>query len=350
MNFPKKMNNKAISKALAMGIIASSMMPIVNTDERVSGEKNTTDTQNSRSSAKYAQVTCNTLNVRKGSSTKYAIAGTITKGTKVKYISTCSNGWYKVEYKGSIRYVSNKYTKIVNGSSQNNGSSENNNSSSTNNDVIKKVGKVNISSLNVRSGAGTKYGVKRTIKKGDVVGILKTYSSGWTKVKLSSSSTGYVSAKYLSIKSGNSSDIKVSTSSNSSSSTSNSSTTSNKNLQKVLSTVKAQVGKPYVYGAAGPNSFDCSGLTYYAYKQVGTYLNRSSRAQASNGTYVSKSNLKPGDLVFFNSGSNTIRHVGMYVGNGQFVHSPSPGKSVKYENLNSSYYVKGYVTARRIIK
>ena len=113
---------------------------------------------------------------------------------------------------------------------------------------------------------------------------------------------------------------------------------------------KRQVGKPYVYGASGPNSFDCSGLMYYCYKNAaGITINRSSAAQASNGRYVSKSNLQPGDLVFFNSGTNRIRHVGMYVGNGQFIHAPSPGKSVKYENLYSSYYVKGYVTARRII-
>lgn len=98
-----------------------------------------------------------------------------------------------------------------------------------------------------------------------------------------------------------------------------------------------------------PNSFDCSGLTYYAYKKSGTYLNRTSRDQAKNGKYVSRSNLKAGDLVFFNSGTNSIKHVGMYVGNGKFIHSPSPGKSVKYENLSTSYYAKGYVTARRII-
>ena len=130
----------------------------------------------------------------------------------------------------------------------------------------------------------------------------------------------------------------------------NDGTVSSSRVQAVINMVKRQVGKPYVYGAAGPNSFDCSGLTYYCYKNAaGITLNRSSAAQASNGRYVSKSELKPGDLIFFNSGTNRIRHVGMYVGNGQFIHAPSPGKSVKYENLYSSYYVKGYVTARRII-
>lgn len=67
------------------------------------------------------------------------------------------------------------------------------------------------------------------------------------------------------------------------------------------------------------------------------------------GKYVSKNNLKAGDLVFFNSGTNSIKHVGMYVGNGKFIHSPSPGKGVRYESMSTSYYVKGYVTAKRII-
>lgn len=336
MNLIKKLNEKTISKALAMGLMATSLMPIVNNEENVEAKPNNNKTQEMKSSKKYVKVTCSALNIRSGSSINYDIVGTIKRGTKLKYISTCSNGWYKVEYKGKTRYVSNDYSTIINNSSENN-------NTTSNNDVVKKVGKVTSKKLNVRNGAGTVYSIKRTIKRGDVVGILNTYNNGWSKVKLSSSSTGYVYNEYLSITKGDSSDIKVSSSESTP-------TNTNKKIDKVISTVKAQVGKPYVYGAAGPNSFDCSGLTYYSYKQVGIYLNRSSRSQASNGTYVSKSNLKPGDLVFFNSGTNTIRHVGMYVGNGKFVHSPSPGKSVKYENLNSSYYQKGYVTARRIIK
>lgn len=338
MNFKKEMNKKSISKALAMGIIATSFMPFVAPKEKVGAEQ-TTEENTLAQSEKVVQVTCSVLNVRKGSSTKYSIAGTVTKGTQLKYISTSSNGWYKVEYKGNERYVSNKYSKIT--------ASSTTSSSTETNNAIKRVGKVTASSLNVRTGAGTKYSIKNTIKSGSVVGILNTYS-GWAKIQLSDSSIGYVSTKYLNIYSGDSSDIQVAYKSSSSSSSSTIST--NSKIQTVLSTVKAQVGKPYVYGAAGPNSFDCSGLTYYSYKKAGIYLNRGSRDQARNGRYVSKSELKPGDLVFFNSGTNTIRHVGMYVGNGQFIHSPSPGKTVRYENLNSSYYIKGYVTARRIIE
>ncbi|MDU4860455.1 MAG: NlpC/P60 family protein [Terrisporobacter othiniensis] len=325
-------DKKAISKVMAMGILGTSMVPVVALNENVEA-KEVRSTSQQEKTTKVVEVTCSALNIRKGPSKDYSIAGTVTKGTKLKYISTSSNGWYKVEYKGSTRYISNNYSRLKSTSA----------TSNENKDTIKKVGKITCSALNVRKGPGTNYGVKKTIKKGSVVGVIKSYSNGWSKVKISNSSTGYVCSDHMKTYSGDSGDIKVKYTKPSTSST------TNKKIDKVVSTVKAQVGKPYIYGAAGPNSFDCSGLTYYSYKKAGIYLNRSSRDQASNGKYVSKSNLKPGDLIFFNSGTNSIRHVGMYVGNNKFVHSPSPGKTVRYESLSTSYYVKGYVTARRII-
>ena len=312
-------NTKTISKGMAIGMLATSVIPTIAMNENV------------EASSKSVLVTANRVNVRSGSSTRYSLVGKVKKGMKLKYISTCSNGWYKIKYNGKTRYITDKYTKIS--------------GSTSTADSIKKVGKVTVSALNVRSGASTKYSIKKTIKKNSVVGVISSSKNGWSKVKLSSSTTGYVYTDYLKVYSGDSSDIKVSYKSSSTSSK----PTTNSKLNKVISTVKAQVGKPYVYGAAGPNSFDCSGLTYYSYKKAGIYLNRTSRDQAKNGKYVSKSNLKAGDLVFFNSGTNSIKHVGMYVGNGKFIHSPSPGKGVRYESMSTSYYVKGYVTARRII-
>ena len=337
MNLQKRLNKKAISNALAMGLLATTVMPVVNTDDRVFADK-TTNSQD-ENSIKLVEVTGSSVNTRKGPGTEYGKLGTLKRGTKVKYLSTCSNGWYKIEVNGSERYISNQYSSIVNGDSNNVSETVEN---ITESDTVQTVGTVTASSLNVRNGIGTSYSVKTRLKRGSVVGILNTYNNGWVRVKLSDSSTGYVSGKYLKIDNGESSDINVSESQSQS-------TNNSKKVQQVLNIVKSQIGKPYVYGAAGPNSFDCSGLTYYAYKQVGVYLNRTSRDQSKNGVYVSKSDLKPGDLVFFNSGTSSIKHVGIYVGDGQFIHSPSTGKSVKYENLNSSYYTRGYVTARRIL-
>jgi cell wall-associated NlpC family hydrolase len=99
---------------------------------------------------------------------------------------------------------------------------------------------------------------------------------------------------------------------------------------------KAQIGKAYVYGAAGPNSFDCSGLTMAAWSQAGVSLPHSSSAQYSSGRHISESELQPGDLVFYYS---PISHVGMYIGNGQIVNALNPGAGVRISGLHDMPYV-----------
>ena len=109
---------------------------------------------------------------------------------------------------------------------------------------------------------------------------------------------------------------------------------------KALAYAKAQLGEPYVRNAAGPSSWDCSGLTMRAWGSVGVSLPHSSGQQYSRGRSVPKSDLQLGDLVFFYS---DISHVGLYAGNGQVIHAPRPGKSVEY--IKMSYMP--YAGARR---
>lgn len=109
------------------------------------------------------------------------------------------------------------------------------------------------------------------------------------------------------------------------------------------------LGKPYVYGAAGPNAFDCSGLTQYVFSKLGVDLSRTTYTQVEEGTKVNRSDLKPGDLVFFNT-QGSISHVGIYVGNGEFIHAPRTGKPVMVSSLSDGYYSQKYATARRIVK
>lgn len=97
----------------------------------------------------------------------------------------------------------------------------------------------------------------------------------------------------------------------------------------------AQVGKSYVYGAAGPSAFDCSGLTMMAWAQAGIGLPHSSSAQFGSGPHVAASDLRPGDLVFYYS---PISHVGMYIGNGLIVHAANPGAGVRVAELYSMPY------------
>ncbi|MET9827624.1 MULTISPECIES: C40 family peptidase [Streptomyces] len=98
-----------------------------------------------------------------------------------------------------------------------------------------------------------------------------------------------------------------------------------------LAAAATQIGKPYVSGGTGPSSYDCSGLTQWAYAQAGVQLTRTTYTQQNDGTKIGRSQLAPGDLVFFNS----LGHVGLYAGNGQVLHAPYPGTSVRYESMST---------------
>lgn len=98
-----------------------------------------------------------------------------------------------------------------------------------------------------------------------------------------------------------------------------------------LAAADTQVGKPYVSGGSGPNSYDCSGLTQWAYAQAGVSITRTTYTQQNDGTKIGRDQLKPGDLVFFND----LGHVGLYAGNGMVLHAPYPGKVVRYESMST---------------
>ena len=112
--------------------------------------------------------------------------------------------------------------------------------------------------------------------------------------------------------------------------------------QIAVNTALAQQGKPYVWGGAGPDSYDCSGLMQYAYAAAGITLPHSSSMQSTMGTPVAYSALQPGDLVFFYT---PVSHVGMYIGNGQMVHAGTSGDVVKVVELA---YMPDFNSARRI--
>ena len=272
------------------------------------------------------------LNVRKGPSTSYEKITTLANGTKVNVIST-SNGWAQITSGSITGYVSEQY---LSSTAPNGGNTSNNESNETS--IIKYVN--SSAGLNVRKGPSTSYAKIATLVHGTKVTV-KSTSNGWSQIT-SENITGYVSDQYLS-----------STKPSIGSSSDTNSSTSSTSASKVISYAKQLLGKPYVWGAQGPNGFDCSGFTYYVFKNAaGITLPRTSAAQSKYGMAVSKSNLKPGDLVFFDtSGPNNggVTHCGMYIGDGQFIHAASGQGKVVINNLNSSYYVNAYVNARRVL-
>ena len=122
----------------------------------------------------------------------------------------------------------------------------------------------------------------------------------------------------------------------------------NPNMDKAIKLLKEQVGKPYVWGANGPDSFDCSGLVRYVYKNaLGKDIPRVSEDQSKVGQAVSRENLQPGDLVFFDTmDKGKVSHVGMYIGNNEFIHAANSKKGVIKSKL-TGYYDKKFINARR---
>lgn len=120
-------------------------------------------------------------------------------------------------------------------------------------------------------------------------------------------------------------------------------------IDQLKALISLEMGKPYQWGGTGPNSYDCSGLVFTLYGKLGISLPRVSAEQATAGTYVSREELQYGDLVFFARDGKNVNHVGIYVGNGEFVHAPSTGDVVKKSTMLTGYYNNCYYTARRVI-
>ena len=176
--------------------------------------------------------------------------------------------------------------------------------------------------LTIRAASNAKAEEKGKLNPGTLIKITGE-ANGWNRIETLDGEKGWVSSDYLNY------NIPV-----------------NEKVQKVISVAKAQMGKPYRWGATGPSSFDCSGLMQYAFKNgAGVSLPRVSRDQATVGKKVSKAELQPGDLVFFAKGGR-IHHVGMYLGNDQYIHAPQTGDVVKISKLSS----RTLYTARRVIQ
>ncbi len=195
-----------------------------------------------------------------------------------------------------------------------------------------KYGIVTASLLNLRADASTSSKILAQIPNGQTVSV-NSIQSGWAKVTYYGTQ-GFVSLDYLKIMSGENP-------------ASRSGAVSTRG-QAVVELAKKYLGIPYVYGGSSPSGFDCSGFVYFLYKNMGVTLNRVAADQMTNGTWVPKNALQPGDIVGFANKSGYINHVGIYVGNGMMIHSPQTGDVVRYESIVTGNYAKRLTCGRRI--
>ncbi len=282
-----------------------------------------------------ATVVGNGVNIRSGASTDSAVIGSVNSGQSVT-VTAQNNEWYKLSDNSYIskQYVEGALVDLVTGINSNTTQS----AASQSGVLQNTYGVVTATSgLNLRSTASTEGTIIDVLPYGEIVDVY-SYSATWVKVKTADGVEGYLSADYCAIRTGEKPSRSVS---------------SNKGEQ-VAAFAKQYLGTPYVWGGTNLDTgVDCSGFVYAVYKNFGVTLNRTSSSMASNGVVVSKSQLMPGDLVFFDSsGSNNgdISHVGIYIGNGQYIHSSTSKRGVIISNLNNAYGTSTYVTARRVIR
>ena len=220
-----------------------------------------------------------------------------------------------------------------------------------------QTGYISASSVNVRASASTSANVVTTLTRNTAVTI-EGQENGWTRITTSTGISGYVSSEYISAEQVQSTNRSNSERTQKIVDLPNTTVdvTESEDINTVVSKgeevvnyAKTLLGKAYVYGGVGPNSFDCSGFTQYVYSKFGVNLSHSASAQANIGTTVSKANLQLGDMVFFSQGGSSIGHVGIFVGNNSFIHAANPQKGVVITSLSDGYYTKNYKTAKRVL-
>ncbi len=268
--------------------------------------------------------TASSVNLRSEANTGSAVITRLADGDRVAVLDE-TNGWYQVAYNGATGYMSADFVEL--------------------NDVMNVTpggAKITTDVLNVRSSPSTSAEIVSRLSKGDIVKIIGI-NSGWFKIE-TSSYKGYIHPDYATVVEYAVSGTAASASGRASVSSDYTPSAGSSLRQQIVEYAETFLGVPYVYGGASPKGFDCSGFVQYVYAHFNISLPHSSATQyKSYVTKISRDNLNIGDLVFFTNGGSGVGHVGIYVGGGNFIHAPSPGKSVCYDSLDSKYYSSHYI-------
>lgn len=298
----------------------------------------------------YGEINAYCVNLRSGPSTSSSIVTQAYEGAKA-YILGINEGWYKVIYKEQTCYVRSDLLDLTEVPYENRASKNEPKyfrggeaigampapeeeeapvpetpatpETPADQDVpFSGTAVVKASALHLREKASTGSKSLGMAYRNETVTV-KAKSNEWYKVEYAGK-TGYMHGDYLTV------------------------TETISNGQKIVNCAEQYLGVPYVWGGSSPNGFDCSGFVQYVTRQCGYTIGRTVTQQWNYGTEISKEDLQPGDLVFFvNTYTSGFSHIGIYVGDGEFIHASSSG-GVKYSDLNSNYYTQHYYGARRL--
>lgn len=279
-----------------------------------------------------------TVNVRAKPDTSSKILVQLAKGTAVA-VTVVNDNWCKVSKNGVSGWVSRQFIIIR--------------------ETVIAKGTVKGNDVNVRSKPDVSSEKIAQLGNGTKVDIVKK-SGAWYRIAIDGNKYGWVNCDYIvnrdSTPSRGSDDTAIAAADDKTQAAADDGKVSavGEDLrQQVVAYAKKFLGVRYVYGGSSPKGFDCSGFVQYVFKHFGIELDRSADEQALNGKKISKSELKPGDTVFFdtNGGHNAIEHAGLYIGDGKFIHasSGSSAHKVVISDINEGFYDKCYMWARRVI-
>ena len=287
-----------------------------------------------------AFVTASSLRLRSGPSTNTQTLDYASHNEVVTVLGK-TGSWYKVNYNLQIGYMHADYLRYT-----------------TREDAELGYGRLNGNKVKVRSGPGTGYSVLTQSYLDDKVYIIGI-NNQWFKV-IYGEYIGYIRSDYVDLteipyenqdspksplffRLGKSTGVKPSPEALNGGVTPPATT-----ADKIIATAKQYIGVPYLWGGTTPSGFDCSGYVQYVFNKHGISLPRVSKDQYTAGHSVSRANLIPGDLVFFNTSGSGVSHLGIYLGDNQFIHA-STSKGVIIANMNNSYWSSRYIGARRVI-
>ncbi|HHW31552.1 MAG TPA: SH3 domain-containing protein [Clostridiaceae bacterium] len=270
-------------------------------------------------------VTCDVLNIRELPGTENKILRQVTHGERLQILES-SEEWYKIKYNDDIGWVHSDYITVK----------------------VEPIGigTINADYVNIRT-EGSLSSKVITMRSSGARFEVYDKQGDWYKIMLEDGTYGWVYGQYISFREG------TETSRGGQDVRDNNSGGHSSLGEKIVQYAKQYLGVKYVYGGSSPKGFDCSGFVQYVFKNFGINLERVAANQAKHGTKVDKANLRIGDLVFFdtNGGMNSIEHVGIYIGGGNFIHASSASgvRQVTISDLTSGYYSKTYMGARRYI-